>query len=394
MKPSDSQLDDPFLLLINTDGIIMDARETICAALGWTPDALVNKTLNELFEYGADLLMDQLQAIRDGASGESEFTVSTLVRRSDQTSFPATAIVRRIAASECFTITFEDLPVEAPAEAANMADAPEPENTLAAGATDVAEANLIFAAGATAEEPQVAPTPEPEIEPAHAGGNGNGTGNGSGTGFRNIFLSGAQRPTVRVEAKPEPKAEAKIVNKVETTPESKSSSNGAGDLAKQLEAERHERRRLEARVLSLNDQLQTVHAQLKASLESENIYQKRLFECEEGLRKAEEIKAASESAVNEEKQQRERVEEEFAKFKSASAQVLEDRKAWQEEWLSKLASALTVLKESDSRLAQEIEKRRDLQQALRGLHEDFCAEADKQIDGANVESNVPEAVTA
>jgi chromosome segregation ATPase len=193
---------------------------------------------------------------------------------------------------------------------------------------------------------------------------------------------------MRVETKPEPKPElkpeTKIVTKVETTQETKTPSNGAGDFAKQLEAERHERRRLEARVLSLNDQLQTVHAQLKASLESENIYQKRLFECEEGLRKAEEIKAASESAVNEEKQQRERIEEEFAKFKSTFGKAGEDRKAWQEEWLSKLASALTVLQESDGRLAREIEKRRELQQALRGLHEDFCAEADKEIDGASV----------
>lgn len=392
MKPSDSQLDDPFLLLINTDGIIMDARETICAALGWTPGTLVNKTLNDLFEYGADLVMDQLQAIRDGASGESQFSASTLVRRSDQTSFPATAIVRRIAELECFTVMFDDLPTEAQAEAADVAAAAAPENTLAAGATDVAEANLIFSAGATAEEPQVAATPAPEVEPAHASDNGNG--NGSGTGFRNIFLSGAQRPAVRVEAKPEPKPEPKIVAKVETNPETKNSSNGAGDFAKQLEAERHERRRLEARVLSLNDQLQTLHAQLKASLESESIYQKRLFECEEGLRKAEEAKAASESAVRDEKQQRERIDEDFAKFKSASAEALEDRKQWQEEWLSKLASALTALQESDGRLTQEIEKRRELQQALRALHKDFCAEADKQIDGASVESKLVGAVHA
>src|ERR1051325_2954509 len=387
MKPSDSQLDDPFLLLINTDGIIMDARETICAALGWTPDTLVNKTLNDLFEYGADLVMDQLTAIRDGASAESEFSASTLVRRSDQTSFPATAIVRRIAELECFTVTFDDLPVEAQAEAT-----PTAENILAVEAADAVDINQIFSARVPADEPAVAPTPAPEDEPAHASSNGNGNGNGSGTGFRNIFLSGAQRPPVRVEAKPEPKpelkpepkSEPKIVTKAETNPEPKTSTNGSGDFAKQLEAERHERRRLEARVLSLNNQLQTVHAQLKASLESENVYQKRLFESEESLRKAEEIKATSESAMRDEKQQRERLEEEFAKFKSSSAQAIEHRDAWQEEWLSKLASALTALQESDSRLTQEIEKRRELQQSLRALHKDFCAEADKQIEGATV----------
>ena len=63
---------------------------------------------------------------------------------------------------------------------------------------------------------------------------------------------------------------------------------------------------------------------------------------------------------------------------------IEHRDAWQEEWLSKLASALTALQESDSRLTQEFEKRRELQQSLRALHKDFCAEADKQIEGPTV----------
>jgi hypothetical protein len=261
----------------------------------------------------------------------------------------------------------------------------------------VAEVNLIFSAGATAaEEPQIDPIPAPEIEPARASGNGNG--NGSGTGFRNIYLSGSQRPVARVEAKPEikqeSKPETKIVAKVDAKPEPKNQSNGVGNLTTQLEAERHERRRLEARVLSLNDQLQQVHAQLKSSLESESIYQKRVLECEEGLKRAEEMQAAAEAALDGEKEQCARLEGELAKFQSAAMESAEERNAWQEKWLLKLASALTAMQESDARLAEETEKRRDLQKTLRGLHEDFCAEADKQIEAASVESNLTEAADA
>jgi hypothetical protein len=137
-----------------------------------------------------------------------------------------------------------------------------------------------------------------------------------------------------------------------------------------------------------------VHAQLKSSLESESIYQKRVFDCEEGVKKAEERQAAAESTLREQKLECARVEGEFANFKSAAARSEESRKAWQEEWLSKLAAALTSAQESDARLAQEVEKRRVLQHALRKLHEDFCAEADKQIESASVESNLAEAVHA
>ena len=83
MNPSDSQLNEASVLLINAEGIIMDARDPICAALGWTPEELINKGMNDLFEYGADLVMSRLQEMQNGTSTESEFSASTLVRKSD-----------------------------------------------------------------------------------------------------------------------------------------------------------------------------------------------------------------------------------------------------------------------------------------------------------------------
>jgi len=66
--------------------------------------------------------------------------------------------------------------------------------------------------------------------------------------------------------------------------------NGKDDISAQLETERQERRRLEARVVSLNDQLQQLHVQLKSNLESESIYQRELVNakraCEGGRKQS------------------------------------------------------------------------------------------------------------
>src|SRR5205823_5352290 len=91
-------------------GVIMDARDAACPALGWAREELVNKGMSELLEYGADLLMNQLQELQAGALAESTFSVSTLVRRKDQTTFPATAIVRPMPELDCFVVGFDDLP--------------------------------------------------------------------------------------------------------------------------------------------------------------------------------------------------------------------------------------------------------------------------------------------
>jgi PAS domain S-box-containing protein len=340
MKPSDSQLDDT-CLLINSDGVIMDARDAACPALGWAREELVNKGMSELLEYGADLLMNQLRELQAGATAESSFTVSTLVRRKDQTHFPATAIVRPMPELDCFVVGFDDLP------------------------TDAAVATESVTAVKSNDDQSIPPAPEPiapeppaeipvafarDVEPEN--GNAKSNGNGHPPRFRNIFLSEPPRPEAKAEA---------------------NHSNGKGDLAAQLETERQERRRLEARVLSLNDQLQQLHVQLKSSLESENVYQKRVSECEEAVRKSEASKTAAETALHEQQQQRERVEHEFAEFKSAHARSNEERAGWEAEWLAKLESSLTGLHESDVRFAHEIATRRGIQDKLQALQQDFLA---------------------
>src|SRR3954462_15801181 len=113
MNPSDSQSTTAPAILISSEGIILDAHDGVCAALGWMREELVNKTAGDLFEYGADLVLLRMQEIQTGASNASEFSVSALVRRQDLTHFPTTANVRRIAELDCFSLGFDDLVVDA-----------------------------------------------------------------------------------------------------------------------------------------------------------------------------------------------------------------------------------------------------------------------------------------
>src|SRR5688572_3499366 len=108
MKPSDEGAGESSVLLITPEGVIADAHETACLAIGWSREELLNKPVSDILEYGHDLVMDSLLQLQDESN--EMMSVSALVRRSDQTSFPATAVVRRVAELGCFTVEFGDLP--------------------------------------------------------------------------------------------------------------------------------------------------------------------------------------------------------------------------------------------------------------------------------------------
>jgi len=376
MKPSDSRLDHASVLLISAEGIVLDANETGCLALGWTREELLNKGMNDVFEYGADLLMDGLLELQ-GASAESSgvFSVSALVRRSDQSIFPATAIVRPAPEFNAFTIGFDDLSTDV-LETASQPKTSEQEVTdlseiesadAAIESIALGQHDLIPVAGAPADEALLElprDIQEPHVAPS----------NGSSPNFRNIFLSGSPRTAA------EPlQAKSEVSNPV----------NGKDDVSAQLEAERQERRRLEARVVSLNDQLQQLHVQLKNNLESESIYHKRVAECESELAKAEESKIAAEAALHEEEQRRESLETEFEELKADDARREQERKLSQREWLEKLESSLKALQESDARLEKEIASRRAIGVKLQLLQQDSWAQSEKQ--DADVKAAAPHA---
>jgi chromosome segregation ATPase len=151
-------------------------------------------------------------------------------------------------------------------------------------------------------------------------------------------------------------------------------------MAGQLESERQERKRLEARVLALTEQLKQLHVQLQSNLESENIFQKRVNECEEAVRLAEQGKAEAEAAIEEREKEREQVELEFTEFKAAQERFEEERKCAQQEWLVKLEASLIALKESDGRVAKELEARRSIQATLQGLKEDFRVQVGRALE--------------
>jgi hypothetical protein len=362
MNASESLASDISLLLVNHEGIVLDAHESACAALGWAREEIVNREMSELFEYGADLVLGHFaQAANSGDTGES-FSVSTLVRRRDQTHFPATAVVKYLAELNCFAVTFDDLPSDvmeaAPLVAASGTD-------LGIETNDIPE--MVFQ---RVQPPEAAPmeataipvvTPDEEVHAngngnGHAKGNGNcnGDGNGHAPRFRNIFLS--ERPPA--EEEPQVANEAKA-------------PSGKPDIEALLEAEQQERKRLEARVVSLNDQLQQLHVQLKSNLEAESIYHKRLADNEEFVRRAQQGKEAAEVLFREEQQKRERVEKELADLKASFEKKQAEQNAVHREWLAKLDASLANLKESDARLEKDIAARRGIDVTLQMLRQDF-----------------------
>lgn len=346
MKPSDEGAGEISVLLITPEGVIADAHEAACLAIGWTREDLLNKPMSDVLEYGHDLLMESLVQLQDESN--EGLSISTLVRRSDQTSFPATAVVRRVAELGCFTVEFGDLP-----ETATAAAAPEPE---------------------VASEPAPEPVRVVEADPTLADVQENAAvESASAPRFRNIFLSAGQRP--QAHAKEEAVEAPPSTPAVSNGSNGSSMTNGKHDLASQLETERQERKRLEGRVLALNDQLQQLHAQLKNNLESETIYHKRMEESEEEVRKAQQAKVDAEVALREEQQKRERVERDLAEAKASFARQDEERKAWQAEWLAKLQANLAALLESDSRVEKEIATRRGIEVKLQMLQQDFGGES-------------------
>ena len=353
MKQSDEGAAEPSVLLMTPEGVIADAHATACLAIGWSREDLLNRPMSEILEYGHDLLMESVVQLQDESN--EVFSVSTLVRRNDQTSFPATAIVRRIPELGCFTVEFGDLP-----DAVASAAAPEPAAVTAS--EDVApEPVKVVEVDRTLADVQ-----EPAVE----------VENSSAPRFRNIFLSGGERP----HAKSEPVEVASVGNGSNGASGSNGSNgtngaNGKHDLASQLETERQERKRLEGRVLSLNDQLQQLHAQLKSNLEAEGISHKRVTEAEEEVRKAQQGKVDAEVALEKEQQKRERVEKDLTELKASFERQEQERKAWQAEWLAKLQTNLASLLESDARVEKEIATRRGIEVKLQMLQQDFSGES-------------------
>lgn len=341
MKSSDAEIATASVLFVDAEGVVIAVEENVCTALGWTRETLLNQPISEALEYGHDLVMNCVTQLNDESIEQwpDGLPVSTLVRRSDQTNFPATIIVRRVPDLGCFSLTFDDLAIAETAQEVDVAPAQDPEPVIEELSRDVPEPRIVI--------------------------------NGDGPRFRNVFLNGAMR------AGSEPKLEAPIVV-VKELKEERSVVNGSEDFAAQLKTEREERRRLESRVLSLNTQLQQLHAQLKSNLESENIYQKRVLECEEELQKAEQLKVAAEVALVEEKQRGARLEEAIDRIKADFAVRDDERRSWQQEWLAKLEVNLSALQESDARFAKEIATRRGIDVTLQMLRQDFCAESKKQ----------------
>lgn len=109
MKTCDVELEQDSVFLIGGDGVILDARESVCSALGWEHRDVLNRGVGDLLEYGADILLKGLEGAQAGADSMESFMVSTLVRTKNGC-VPATAIVKAMPELNCFSVGFEDLP--------------------------------------------------------------------------------------------------------------------------------------------------------------------------------------------------------------------------------------------------------------------------------------------
>src|SRR4051812_11175390 len=136
MKPPETGSDEPRIFLVSNEGVVVDAHEDACAALGWSREEILNRGVSDLLEYGYDLLRERLGEVE--ATAETSFSITALVRRKDQSNFPASAVVRLLPHLNCFTLAFQDVgsedvaapaaaaevPVAKPIEALNKAPAP------------------------------------------------------------------------------------------------------------------------------------------------------------------------------------------------------------------------------------------------------------------------------
>jgi PAS domain-containing protein len=308
MKTCDSQVDEASTLLIDSDGTIVDARDSACSALGWAREDLVNKRMSDVLEFGADVLKERLPELQNDSGEPASFSFLTLIRRQDQSSLPTTALVRRVPELGCFTVSFDDLP------------------------GDNHEASRIPIARDQMQGKESAAAPK----------------------FRNIFLAGEQRPIQQAD-----------------TIQPADPVNGRDDTVAQLKTELQERQRLEARVVTLTEQLQQLHVQLGNNLESESICQKKLGERETELRNAEQSRTDAEIALAEERKQREHLEGNLAQINAAYSQLQEEQKLRQQDWAAKLEKSLTDLGDSDARLEAEIATRRGIQESLQFLQQDL-----------------------
>ena len=141
-----------------------------------------------------------------------------------------------------------------------------------------------------------------------------------------------------------------------------------------LEKERGERRRIEQRSTSLTAQLQQLHGDLKLHLESEKATQDRVGDLEQQLRDREDRLTRVSADWQKEAADRQLAEEQLRSFGDMSAQLRkylalfeESKKVFkrtQDDLEARLQASLKTLSDSESRLQKETSERQRLEEAL------------------------------
>ena len=141
-----------------------------------------------------------------------------------------------------------------------------------------------------------------------------------------------------------------------------------------LEKERAERRRIEARLSALSEQLEELHEELRQNLESQRAMQHRVAELEEQLQQRDDALGRLNADLQKEAADCRLAEEQLRSVGDMSAQLRqylalfeESKKVFrrtQEQLETRLQANLSALSESESRLQKESSERQRLEEAL------------------------------
>ena len=97
------------VVLLDSEGVIVDAQPNCSALLGWTREELIGQDVGVLLKTGKDLIVEQLinsQLPDAEKSGNTSFSVKVLGKRKDKSQFPARVSVRPFAQVNCWTVAF------------------------------------------------------------------------------------------------------------------------------------------------------------------------------------------------------------------------------------------------------------------------------------------------
>jgi len=387
------QSDEFAVVLLNEEGTIIDAHESCGEALGWNRAELQGKDVREVLQVGRDLVVGQLLQLQEedaSNNGNTSFSSRVLVRRKDESHFPARVTVRRFTQLGCWTAAFyrvnvdsdtDFIPTVRPEEIELASSTPVKKEEMAARkksdpSTDMQQQQKPFRSVDLCLRKPLLPSVE----------------------VGEIAASSESSPPEPVSRRAEPTPEPPPIvipekntepmgDRAEKEREVPQTVPSSARVPAELEKERAERKRSEQRVASLSAQLQNLHRQLGENLEIERSSQSKIAEAEDALQKSEEELHRSRRSLEDEQNQRELADQQISALKELNSHLETDLSTLQtsntelkdahEELLSRLEFKVRAISESEYRLEKGAAERQRLESALAAAQRELAEEKEK-----------------